>query len=117
MIRLLADENFNGDVLEALMRAEPTLDVIRAQDIELYQSPDPIVLEWAAREGRILLTHDVKTMTRFAADRIKADLPMPGVIEVRIRSPIGIVVEDILIVLLTSRPGELNNRVIYVPLK
>jgi predicted nuclease of predicted toxin-antitoxin system len=41
---------------------------------------DPTVLAWAASENRILLTHDVATITRFAYDRIVRGLPMPGVI-------------------------------------
>lgn len=115
-MRLLADENFHGDVLEALKRAEPSLDILRVQDTELVQAPDPAVLEWAAQEDRILLTHDVQTMTRYANERIRDGLPMPGVIEVRNRLSIGDTVEQILIALMTSKPGELANRITYVPL-
>ena len=82
-MRLLADENFNGDVLRGLLRLEPKLDIVRVQDTEIYQAADQVVLEWAATENFILLTHDVHTITKHAYDRIRAGLPMPGVIEVR----------------------------------
>jgi hypothetical protein len=39
--------------------------------------------------GRVLLTHDVQTMTRFAFERVDRGDPMPGVIEVRARAAIG----------------------------
>ncbi len=49
--RLLADENFHGDVLRGLLRVEPKLDILRVQDSEYYQAADPVVLECAAKEG------------------------------------------------------------------
>ncbi|GIL11326.1 MAG: hypothetical protein BroJett038_00460 [Chloroflexota bacterium] len=66
MMRFAADENFNNDVLRGLRRLHPEIDVIRIQDSEVYGADDPTVLEWAAREGRILLTYDRNTMTKYA---------------------------------------------------
>jgi predicted nuclease of predicted toxin-antitoxin system len=37
--------------------------------VRLADAGDPEVLAWAASEGRVVLTHDVRTMTRFAYDR------------------------------------------------
>jgi hypothetical protein len=116
-MRVLADENFHGDVLRGLLRVEPKLDVVRVQDTEIYQAPDPVVLEWAAKQNRILLTHDVQTMTKHAYDRVRAGLSMPGVIEVRDDMPLGQVIDEILTTLFASKPGELENTVTYIPLK
>lgn len=116
VLRLLADENFHGDILRGVLRAEPKLDLLRVQDTELYQAADPVVLEWAAQEDRILLTHDVQTMTKYAYDRIRAGLPMPGLIEVRDDLPIGQAIEEILMVLFASKPGELANKITFIPL-
>jgi hypothetical protein len=63
MIALAADENFNNDILRGLMRLRPGLDIVRIQDVGLSGADDPVVLEWAAREGRVLLRHDVSTIT------------------------------------------------------
>ncbi|GEM_PF-1916250 len=38
MLRLLADENFNGDILRGLALREPKLDVVRIQDVCLESS-------------------------------------------------------------------------------
>ena len=116
MIRLLADENFHGGVRRGILGVEPQLDIVRVQDTPLYQATDPVVLEWAATEDRILLTHDVQTMTKHASERIRAGLPVPGVIEVRDDLPTGQAIEEILIVLSASQPGELANRITYIPL-
>lgn len=61
MLRLLADENFNGRILRALRRQIPNLDVVRAQDTALYGTDDQTLLQFAAVENRIILTHDVET--------------------------------------------------------
>ena len=79
MLRFLADENFNGRILRGLLRRVPELDIVRAQDVEvLYGEEDPVVLAWAADEGRVVLTQDVATMAGFAYERVVAGEPMPG---------------------------------------
>lgn len=70
MIRFLIDENFNGKIVRGLLVRKPDLDLLRVQDTEMAGADDPAVLEWAAREERILLTHDLATMTGYANDRM-----------------------------------------------
>lgn len=77
-MRLLADENFHGDVLRGLLRVEPKLDIVRVQDTHLYQAADPVVLEWAAKEDCILLTHDVQTMTNTPMTAFEPGYPCPA---------------------------------------
>jgi predicted nuclease of predicted toxin-antitoxin system len=45
------------------------LEIVRVQDVGLSGKDDPSILEWADQEGRVLLTHDVATITRYAYDR------------------------------------------------
>jgi hypothetical protein len=83
MLRLAADENFNGDVVRGLLRRNPKLDIVRVQDVGLSGADDPSLLQWAADQGRIVVTHDISTLAKHAFDRIAAGQPMPGVFEVR----------------------------------
>ena len=62
MIRFLADENFNNDILRGLVRRLPELDIPRVQDVGLKGADDARVLDWATQETRIVLTHDVSTL-------------------------------------------------------
>jgi len=82
MLRLAADENFDGRIVRGLLRVLPSLDLVRVQDSPKAEARDEDVLDWAAREGRLVLTHDVGTMTAAAWARVRAGLPMPGLIEV-----------------------------------
>ena len=116
MLRLAADENFNNDIVRGLWRRKPELDIVRIQDVGLSGADDPTVLEWAAREGRVLLTHDVTTMTGYAYERVRAGQPMPGVFEVSRAVPIGLAIEDILLLAECSLEGEWEGQVRYLPL-
>ena len=74
------------------------------------------MLDWAAQKGRILLTHDVTTMTQYAYERIQAGLPMPGLFEVSRSVPVGRAIEDILLLAECSLDGEWEGQIRYLPL-
>lgn len=40
MLRFLADENFNNDILRGLLRRNPAIDIVRVQDTELFGADD-----------------------------------------------------------------------------
>lgn len=116
MIRFLLDENFNGKIARGLRARQPDVDMIRVQDTELSGADDPALLEWAAKEGRILLTHDLDTMTKYANERIAQGLPLAGVIFVRDTLPVAKVIDDLLAILGASEASEWENRTDFLPL-
>jgi hypothetical protein len=113
----LADENFNNDILRALFRRNAVIDVIRAQDAGLKGVDDATLLAWAAKQDRVLLTHDVSTLTAHAYHRVMKGEPMPGVFEVSRNVPMRTAVEDILLLTECSNPGEWEGQVRYLPLR
>jgi predicted nuclease of predicted toxin-antitoxin system len=115
--RFLADENFNNDRLRALLRHRPDLDIVRVQDTAIAGADDPAVLAWAAEEGRILLTHDVRTIPRFAYVRVRAGQPMPGVVEVAGSADLGDALDDLLVLITASRDDEWTDQARFVPLR
>ena len=118
MLKLLLDENFNNDVLRGLLRRKPDMDYVRAQDVDaLSGAADPIVLEWAAQEGRVLLAHDVRTITHYAYARIREGKPMPGVFEVSRSASMAQLIDDIWLLVECSEPGEWEGQVRYIPLR
>ncbi len=98
MLLFLSDEDFNRRIVRGLRRRLPQLDIVRVQDVGLITRPDTEVLEWAANENRVVLTHDVTTMSKHAFDRVEQDLRMPGVIEVSQDVPIGEAIEDLILI-------------------
>lgn len=117
MLRLLADENFNNNVVRGVRRRASDADIVRVQDVGLSGADDPAVLEWAARNRRVLLTHDVCTITAFAYDRIRESKPMPGVFEVSRKVPLSLAIEEIHLLATCSVEGEWDGQVRYLPLR
>lgn len=117
MLRLAADENFDNDILRGLRRRRPGLNLARVQDAGFSGMDDPTVLEWAASEGRILLTHDVKTVPKYAYERVGAGLPMPGVFVVGDSVSVAQAIEDLLFLDDLSLEGEWEGRVFRLPLR
>lgn len=104
-------------IVNGVLRLLPTVDIMRLQDAGLEGADDPVVLEWSASEGRVLLTHDVNTLTAFAYKRIANGLLMPGVFEVSLKVPMSAAIEDILLLAECSLEGEWEGQVNYLPLK
>lgn len=116
MLKLAADEDLDNYLLRALLRRKPDLDIVRVQDVGLSSASDEVVLEWAASEGRVLLTHDAQTMTGQAYSRISTGKRMAGVFIVRRNVPMSLVIEHVLLLAEASLPEEWENRVGYLPL-
>jgi hypothetical protein len=117
VLQLAADENFNNNIVRGVLRRKPDTDIVRVQDVGLSGADDPRILNWAAQEGRVLLTHDVSTITKFAYERIEAGQAMPGVFEVSRTAPIGPVIDDLVLLIESSLEGEWEGQVINLPLK
>lgn len=117
MVRFLADENFNTQIVRGVLRRNPDIDIVRVQDVNLSGADDPTVLAWTAEKGRIVLTHDVATMTTFAYQRIQAELSMPGLFEVSRRVPVGLAIEEIILIAECSIEGEWEGQVRFLPLR
>jgi hypothetical protein len=117
VLRLAADEDFNNVILRGARRRNADLDVVRVQDVAgLSGADDSTVLEWAAREERVLFTHDANTMTAQAYQRIKAGEPMPGLFAVPRDVPVGVAIEDLLLIAEYSSEEDWQGRVSYLPL-
>ena len=117
MIRLLVDEDLDNDILRALFRRLPEVDVVRVQDVGLSGANDATVLAWAADAGRAVLTHDVSTMTRHAIDRVRLEQPMPGIIAIHQKEAIGSVIEDLILIVACATAEDLTDQIHFLPLR
>lgn len=79
-MKFLADENFEGAIFRGLLRHNPDIDLVRVQDVGLSEADDPTILEWANREGRILLTNDRRTMPNYAYQRMAEGNSIAGML-------------------------------------
>jgi Domain of unknown function (DUF5615) len=116
MLRLLVDEDFNGRIVRGVLRRLPELDLVQVREIGMMSTSDPDLLAQAAVEDRVLLTHDAKTMPAHAYDRVRAGLPMPGLVVCPQQLAIGAAIADVALLVECSEPGEWESKVVYLPM-
>ena len=115
-IRFQADADLNQIIVKAILRREPTLDFQTAQSAKLSGLVDEDVLALAtAQGGRILVTHDRKTIPHHFAEFITMQTS-PGVLIVPQKLPVASVVEDLILIWAASEPEEWINRIRSLPL-
>ena len=116
MLRLLIDENFDQRILRGLKLEIPDTDYAVAQEIELGGLPDPLLLAWAAEHQRILVTHDVNTIPKYAYERIRAGQLMPGVFVIPEDLAVGVAIAELARLVECCGSDELANQVKYLPI-
>jgi Domain of unknown function (DUF5615) len=112
--KFLADANFDLVLPAAAKRRELAFDYQTALEAGLTGLQDPDVLTVAAREGRVLLTHDVRTMPQHFALFI-SEHTSAGVLLVPQSLPRRRVVEDLLLVWIAVEVEEWTNRIMSLP--
>lgn len=114
-MRFLADEHIDLAVIRGLQRRYSGLDITRVVEVGLGGKSDPEVLEWAAAEGRVLVTKDKATVPSYAFERVGEGLPMPGVIVASRDLAIGQLIEELSLYLECVTDEEMHGQVFYIP--
>jgi len=115
-IRFLADADLNKAILTGVLRREPAIDFASAQELGLRGLKDPAVLALAAREHRVLVSHDVNSMPlhfgRFTANQCTS----AGLLLVPQRLRITTAIEEIILIWELCDADEWRNRLDWLPL-
>jgi len=113
--RFQADADFNHKVVIGLKRREPFVDFMSAHDGGTVGVPDPEALRIAAESGRILVSHDRKTMLAHFA-RFIGQRSSPGLIIVSQDLDIGAAIENLLLIWAATDAEEWIGQFGFVPL-
>jgi len=114
-IRFQADNDLKFAIVKAVRRREPTIDFASAHEAGLEGVGDPELLEQAARDERVLISHDRRTMLKHFRNRLAAGKPSPGLLIVSQGAPIGLVVEAIVLLWVVADPTELRDQAYHLP--
>lgn len=117
MIRFLTDEDFDGRIVRGLRRRMPELDLLRIQDAGLRTFHDRKILEYASQTGRVVISHDIRTMLQFALDRIAKGITMPGLILVPQDFAIRRAIDELELIAECMDAEQWNNQVKRLPLR
>ena len=117
VLLLLADQDFSEVIIEGALRVCPGLDFVRAREVGLQRARDFEILEWAAANSGLTMSHDANTMTDAAYERIRTQLPMRGLVIVPQSLAYRTVIEDLALIAFCCDPDEWTNLVRFLPLQ
>ncbi|MEK7833845.1 MAG: DUF5615 family PIN-like protein [Acidobacteriota bacterium] len=114
-IRFQADNDFNQKVIDAILLRESAIDFQTAPAIGLHLGvPDDQVLAIATKEGRIVVSHDKKTMPTHFADFI-ASQSSPGLFIVSRKLTIAQTADWLILYWAATKADEHFNLITYIP--
>ncbi len=113
-VRFQGDYDFSGIIIRALLRLQPAIDSQTGHVAGLEGVSDPEVLAFAAREGRVLVSHDRSSMPRHFANFI-VNQTSSGVILVSQDFPKQQAIEELLLIWEASEAEEYVNRLVSIP--
>jgi uncharacterized protein DUF5615 len=114
-IRFQADADLNQIIVSAVTRRAPAIDFRTATSAGVAGLDDAEVLARAARDGRILVTHDQRTMPRHFGEFVQAQ-HSPGLLVVPQHLPLREVADDLILIWTATDADEWINRVVFLPI-
>lgn len=114
-VQFQADANLNQHIVSGVLRRIPEISFQSAQEAGLDNIPDDEVLSLAAREGRILVTHDRRTMPLYFAKFVSQQTSY-GVFLVPKRRPVRTIIEELILIWSASDAEDYVNQILTLPL-
>jgi hypothetical protein len=114
-IRFQADADLNQVIMSAVVRRVPAIDFRTATSTALAGLKDQDVLAVAARDGRILITHDQATMPRHFVDFLRSR-HSPGLIVVPQYVSLREVADDLILIWTATETNEWIDRIAFLPI-
>ncbi len=113
--RFLTDHDFNERIVRGVRRREPLIEILKIRQVGDPAWSDDQILEFAAQNGLLVLSHDVNTMTAAALQRIAAGLFMAGVFFAPQTGALGKVIDDIILIWSASNTEDWAGAIEYLP--
>lgn len=114
-IRFLADENLRRPIVLGVRRREPSTNFVQAYEAGAAGKGDLTVLQIAAEQNRILVSHDLRTVPQHFRHFITHQAS-PGVILIPQKLPLSTAIEQLLLIWLASEAEEWVNQIRFLPL-
>jgi hypothetical protein len=114
-IRFQADADLNEDIVAGILRREPRVDFQTAGQAGLRGLDDVEALAIAAKDGRVLVSHDRKTMPAHFAEFLRSSAS-PGLFIVSQKTDLLSAIEALLLVWAASEAEEWVNTICVIPL-
>lgn len=114
-VRFQADADLNEDIVRGVLRREPRVDFQTAPAAGLRLLSDSDVLTLAARQDRVLVSHDRRTMPQAFAQFVASNVS-PGLFIVSQKTDLLDAIDELLLVWSASEAQEWRNQLATIPL-
>jgi predicted nuclease of predicted toxin-antitoxin system len=121
MLLFVLDEHLRGRLWHALARHNLLgglqIDAVRVGDAPNLPlgADDNVILEWADRNNRILVTQDKHTMAKHLADRLQNGQSSPGVLMLRAGSSLRAVLDSLELAAHAGSPQDFADAITFFP--
>lgn len=113
-VRFQADADFKQSIVNRVLRRQPNVDFQSAKIAELEGKKDREVLKLAAQEGRVLVTHDRRTMPTEFGEFVRAQ-NSSGVLIVSQKLSINESIEALILIWEATTAEEWINQIMSIP--
>ena len=113
-IRFQADNDLDQRIVVATRRLDVTIDFQTAHALKLHGVPDTLVLKRTADAGRVLVSHDRRTLPRYFGEFITTN-SSPGLIIISQRLPVRRAAELLHLLWAASEAEEYVNIIYDLP--
>ncbi len=114
--RFLADEDWRFEIVLAVRRMEPAVEIVTVKELGRDGRTDADLLAFADADGWVVLSHDVNTLKAEAEARVADGRGVAGVLLAAQRSPPRPVAESLVLIWAASDAAEWADRIAHLPL-
>ena len=118
MRRFLIDENISPEYRTQLLRHESSLTVLAVGDEAAppKSTPDPEILVWCEKNHFSLVTNNRESMPQHLKDHLAAGNHVPGIFTINRKVPMGLIIEELLLIVGASDEEKYIDKITYIPL-
>jgi hypothetical protein len=116
--KYLLDEHLPKWWAKTIAQLQPGLTVWRvgAPGAPPLQSPDPLLLDWCAKNDFILVTNNRSTMPGHLADQLAAGRHIPGIFQLDLSLTIHEVANELAVIAGAGFESEYQDQIRYLPI-
>ena len=116
-VRFQADEDLEPSIINGLRRRQPIIEFETIPSAGLLGAPDPTVLAFASQHGRVIASHDLRTMPTHFADFLASGQHSAGLILISRKLPIVQVIDNLYLIWRNTTPDFWIDRLVYLPMR
>lgn len=114
--RFLADEDLHGDIVRAVRRLAPTIEITTVVEEGLQSAPDGDILEFAWESRWLVVSHDVRTLKDAAERRIASGAALHGVFLAAQHRTVREIADSLMLIAAASSFEEWHTLITFLPI-